>query len=343
GNPLDAVWSDRPAAPKAPAVAHDIAFAGRSSAETRAEIAAALRRGGADATVLTLSDSICWLLNLRGGDVPRTPFVLSFAVLAADGRVTWLVDPDKVKPALARHLDAEVMVAPPQELGPTLDALGQGKLSVLLDPDWAAAWIFERLRKAGAEIVTGADPCQLPKARKNEIELEGARAAHRRDGLAVSRFLAWLDEEVEALEAGRNEGLSELAVAEKLLGFRKQDKTLRDLSFDTISGAGPNAALPHYRVSEESNRHLAKGEIYLVDSGGQYPDGTTDITRTVAVGPPTPEMRRHFTLVLKGHIALARQRFPRGTTGSQLDALARMHLWQAGLDYDHGTGHGVGS
>lgn len=337
-NPVDAVWADRPALPKAKIRPHDLALAGRSSAEKREALGAQLSEAGVGAAVLTLPDSIAWLLNVRGGDVVHSPLPLSFALLHADGGVEWFVDPDKLTPEVTAGLGNAVTVQPPEKLADGLDRLGRASAKVMADPATAARWVFDRLRAAGAEVVKGADPCLLPKACKNAAELDGMRRAHRRDGAALSRFLHWLDEAVAG--GGR---LTELDAAERLAAFRAETGELRDLSFDTIAGAGPNGAIVHYRVSEASNRPLGQGELFLLDSGGQYPDGTTDVTRTIAVGEPSAEMRRRFTLVLKGHIALARARFPRGTTGSQLDTVARYALWQDGLDYDHGTGHGVGS
>ncbi len=338
-NPLDAVWPDQPVAPIFPVVAHPIEFAGLGPSEKRQSVADALTKTAADAAVLTLPDSIAWLLNVRGGDVERTPLPLSFAILHGDGRVEWFVDRRKLGPGLERHLGNGVIVKAPEALGPSLDGLGETGKRVLADPGSAANWLFERLRAAGAEIVEGSDPCQLPKAKKNPVELEGTRQAHQRDGVAVTRFLAWL---AEAAQAGGG-GITEQAAADRLAGFRRENDRFRDLSFDTISGSGPNGAVVHYRVTAETDRPMGLGELYLVDSGAQYLDGTTDVTRTVAIGTPSAEMCDRFTRVLKGHIALATTRFPPGTSGSQLDVLARHALWQAGLDFDHGTGHGVGS
>jgi Xaa-Pro aminopeptidase len=340
-NPLDAVWTGRPPPPRAPILPHPLAFAGRASADKRAELAGDLAAKELAAAVLTLPDSIAWLLNLRGGDVPCTPLPLSFAILRADATVDWFVAPEKLGSELKAHLGNGVGLYEPGALGPALDALGAAGAKVLADPDSAAAWVFARLRAAGAEVVAGADPCQLPKARKNAVELDGARAAHRRDGLALTRFLAWLAREAPARAPG--EELGEVEVAEHLRALRAEDSLFRDLSFDTIAGAGANGAIVHYRAEAASQGRLRPGELFLLDSGAQYPDGTTDVTRTLAIGEPSAEMRDRFTRVLKGHIALATARFPRGTSGSQLDVLARQHLWQAGLDYDHGTGHGVGS
>ena len=336
-NPLDAVWRDQPPPPLSPVTTHGIEFAGESAADKRQRIAESLREAGNDAAVLTDPSSIAWLLNVRGGDVGHSPLPLSFAIVGADASVQLFVDARKLGPALSGHLGNAVATRPPDELGAALDDLGKAGKSVRLDPATAGAWVHDRLVAAGASVAREADPCALPKAIKNTIELAGARAAHRRDGAALTRFLAWLE------EAAAGGEMDELAAAARLEGFRAEDPSLRDLSFTTISGAGPNGAIVHYSVTAESNRRLEPGTLYLVDSGGQYPDGTTDVTRTVAIGAPTPEHRARFTAVLKGHIALAATRFPEGTTGSQLDTLARHALWQAGLDYDHGTGHGVGA
>jgi Xaa-Pro aminopeptidase len=336
-NPLDAVWADQPAPPIAPVRPHELRFTGRDSVDKRTTLGGKLAADKVDAAVLTAPDSIAWLLNIRGGDVPRTPLPLSFAVLHADGGVDLFIDRRKLVPGLEAHLGNAVRVQAPDRLSETLDALGREKRRVLADPTSAAAAIFDRLAAAGAEIVRGSDPCALPKACKNPVEIEGTRAAHRRDGAAVTRFLAWL-----ALH-GAAGTLTEIDAAERLAQFRRENELFRDFSFDTISGAGPNGAIVHYRVTPETNRPIRSGELYLIDSGAQYLDGTTDITRTVAIGTPAAEMRDRFTRVLKGHIALGSARFPRGTTGSQLDALARTALWAVGIDYDHGTGHGVGS
>ena len=335
-NPLDAVWSDRPAAPLAPVFAQPDEFAGESAADKRARIGRALAANGAAAAVLTMPESIAWLLNIRGGDVPHTPLPLSFAVVKADGAVTLFIDRRKLMPGLDRHLGNQVTIEAPDRLGAALDALArQGGVQV--DPASAASWVFDRLAASGAQVQRAADPCMLPKACKNTVELDGTRAAHRRDGAAVTRFLAWL---ARTAPIG---GLREIAASDRLEAFRKEGKYFRDLSFPTISGAGSNGAIVHYRASPESEKVLEPGSLYLLDSGAQYLDGTTDITRTIAIGEPTPEMRENFTRVLKGHIALATARFPKGTTGSQLDGFARRALWEVGLDYDHGTGHGVGS
>jgi Xaa-Pro aminopeptidase len=333
-NFIDTIWPDRPPAPLAPVHVHPEEFAGKPSREKRLELGATLAKSGVTAAVLTLPDSIAWLLNVRGGDVQHSPLPLSFAILHASGAVDWFIDSRKVGADLASALDAHVHRREPADFGALLDRLRDSRVQV--DPATAAAWIFNRLTAAGATIVRQPDPCLLPKACKNPVELAGIRAAHARDGAALTRFLAWLAREAAS---GR---ITELAAAERLEAIRRESNMFRDLSFPTISGAGPHGAIVHYRATPASDRALVSGELYLVDSGAQYPDATTDVTRTVAIGLPSAEMKRHFTLVLKGHIALATARFPAGTTGSQLDAVARLALWREGLDYDHGTGHGVG-
>ncbi len=332
-NPLDAIWEDRPPPPMAPVVPHEARFAGKSSADKREELAKALKRENLDAAVLTQPDSIAWLLNVRGGDVDHTPLPLSFAVLHADAAVDWYVAEAKLSEDMPAHLGNGVTIHAPGMFGDGL-AKVSGK-RVRVSADSAASWVFERLE--AAEVVRGDDPVALPKAIKNETELAGTRAAHARDGVAIARFLHWLSEKAPS------GGVDEISAADRLAAFRAPGEHFRDLSFDTISGAGPNGAIVHYRVTPETNRPLEPGSLYLVDSGAQYLDGTTDITRTVAIGAPTDEMRDRFTRVLKGHIALATLLFPEGTSGGQIDAFARQALWQAGLDYDHGTGHGVGS
>jgi Xaa-Pro aminopeptidase len=335
-NPIDRVWPGQPAPPLAPVVPHDEQFAGESAASKRARLGRALAEDGVAAAVLTAPESIAWLLNVRGGDVPHTPLPLSFAILRQDGSVALFIDRRKLVRGLDRHLGNAVTVLPPDALGSALDALAAEGGRVQADPASAASWIFDRLEQAKAQIHRAADPCLLPKACKNDVEIAGTRAAHHRDGAALTRFLAWLDREAPR-------GLKEIAASDRLEAIRREGDNFRDLSFPTISGAGSNGAIVHYRAMPETEKRLEPGSLYLLDSGAQYLDGTTDVTRTVAVGEPNAEMRDRFTRVLKGHIALARARFPKGTTGTQLDAFARAALWQAGLDYDHGTGHGVGS
>jgi Xaa-Pro aminopeptidase len=336
GNLVDAVWSDQPPSPLAPVIPHDLAFAGEAADEKRRRMGEAVAKAGAAAAVITQPDSLAWLLNLRGRDVSRTPLPLGFALLKDDGAVDLYMDRRKLTPAARSHLGNHVRLREPGELGPGLDELA-GK-RVLADPRSAPSWVFQRLEKAKADVIRAADPCQLAKACKNPAEIAGTKVAHVRDGAAVTRFLSWL------AKSAPNGGLTEIAASDQLENFRRDGERFRDLSFDSISGAGANGAIVHYKATPESDRAIRPGELYLIDSGAQYLDGTTDITRTIAIGgKPTAEERDRFTRVLKGHIALALARFPVGTTGSQLDALARLPLWQAGLDYDHGTGHGVGS
>jgi len=334
-NPIDAVWSGQPAPPVSPAKPHALNLSGEQSEAKRLRLGDALKKAGVEACVLTLADSVCWLLNMRGADVPHTPFTLAFAILHDDGGADLFLDPAKRTPELMAHLGNSVQVHAPDQFVVALDAM-KGR-SVLVDPSTAAAAIFDRLTVAGAKIRQGADPCQLPKACKNSLEIEGMRRAHIRDGAALARFLAWFETNAAGGE------LTEINAAETLEGFRRATGCLSDVSFDTISGAGSNGAIVHYRVTRSTNRTIASGEMFLLDSGAQYPDGTTDVTRTIMVGESTGEMRDRFTRVLKGHIALATARFPDGTIGMQLDSFARRPLWEAGLDYDHGTGHGVGS
>ena len=336
-NPIDAVWQDRPEPSPAVAFPQDDEAAGRSSADKRAEIGDWLQREGYDATVIAALDSVAWLLNIRGKDIDHTPVALSYVVAHADGTAELFIAPDKVTPELERHLGNAVRIRPRSEFDSALGALS-GK-RVAIDPDRSVAAIFQLLEDSGADAVAAPDPAILPKAIKNPVEQQGHRDAQARDGAAVAKFLRWLE-----MEAPKGE-IDELTAAAKLQSFREGTGALEDLSFDTISAAGPHAALPHYKVDEESNIPIPPSSIYLVDSGGQYRDGTTDITRTVWIGPgePSAEMRERNTRVLKGHIQLAMQRFPDGTTGGALDALARMHLWQGGVDYGHGTGHGVGA
>ncbi|MEM1307531.1 MAG: M24 family metallopeptidase, partial [Pseudomonadota bacterium] len=336
GNLVDRVWGrERPAEPSAPIRPHKLQHAGQSAPQKVARIQKILREQGCDATILTQPDSIAWLLNIRGADVAHNPVVLAFAVVPAEGAVELFTNPDKLTAAARKHLDGTAVVFEPAAFEAHLKALNTRETTVAIDPATTAFWITRRLAKAKTPHHT--DPCRQPKAVKTKAEIEGARAAHVRDGAAVVRFLAWLD-----AEAAKG-SVDEISAARALEEFRRDTGALLEISFDTISGSGPNGAIVHYRVTEATNRLLKKGELYLVDSGAQYIDGTTDITRTIAIGRPTKAMRRHVTLVLKGHIALARAQFPVGTRGVDLDSLARQALWQDGLDYAHGTGHGVGS
>ncbi len=334
-NPVDCIWSDRPARSDARLEIHPDSLAGQSAADKRAGIAAWLAERRADVAVVSALDSIAWALNVRGKDVDHTPVALAFALFHADASADLFIDAAKVDGEVRAHLGPDVRLHARDAFVPALEALG-GK-TVAADPATAVAAIFEALKRAPARIVEARDPIALPKAIKNATEISGTKSAHLRDGAALTRFLHWF-----AGEAPKG-NLDELGAAAKLRAFRDLTNSLEDLSFDTISGAGPNGAVVHYRVSEATNRRIETDSLFLVDSGGQYRDGTTDVTRTLAVGTPTAEMRDRFTRVLKGHIALARAVFPVGTRGTQLDTLARQFLWAAGLDYAHGTGHGVGS
>jgi Xaa-Pro aminopeptidase len=300
----------------------------------RARLAETLRTAGQKAAVITLPDSLCWLLNIRGADVPKNPILHGFGLLHDDGKVTLFVDPAKLDDAVRAHLGAEVAVEPVEGFRAALKALVG---PVRVDKGTAPLAVADILRGAGVEVAWGDDPCRLPKARKNAAEIAATREAHLRDGAAMVAFLHWLD------EAAPKGGLSEIAVVEALEGFRRATNALHDISFDTICGAGPNGAIMHYRVTEETNRPVRQNELLLVDSGAQYLDGTTDITRTVAIGDPGQEARECYTRVLQGLIAISRVRFPKGLPGRDIDSLARFHLWVAGQDYDHGTGHGVGA
>ena len=334
-NPIDIIWKDRPEASNAHLVVQPDQLAGKSSAEKRTEIGDWLAKMNADAAVLSALDSIAWAFNVRGADVSHTPVALAYALVHADGTADLFVASEKVGPDVRQHLGNGVRLHERSEFESALAEL-KG-LTVAVDPERAVAAIFDALEKAGAKVVPVRDPTILPKAIKNSAEIAGQKAAQERDGAAIARFLRWVE-----IEAPGGE-LDELTASDKLESLRRENPEIRDLSFDTISGAGPNGAIVHYKSSEATNRKLESGNLYLVDSGGQYVDGTTDITRTVVVGAPTDEMRDRFTRVLKGHIALATAVFPKGTRGTQLDSFARRPLWEAGLDYAHGTGHGVGS
>ena len=337
GNPIDAVWTGRAPLPAVAAQPHPLAYAGRTSEDKRADVAKLLREAKQDAAVLTDPSSIAWLLNIRGGDVPFTPFALGFALVHDDGATDLFMDAAKLPPETRTWLGNAVSVADRAALGPALAKLS-GK-TVRVDGSGSPVWFAQHLKQAGAVVASASDPCLLPKACKNPTEQDGARAAHRRDAVAVCRFLHWLS--VHAPNATE----TEISAAETLLAFRRAVDGFRGESFPAISGAGEHGAIIHYRVTEDSNRAIRPNEVYLIDSGAQYPDGTTDITRTVWTGPgkPPAEVRDRVTRVMQGHIAIAKAVFPKGVSGAHLDAFARRELWQAGLDYDHGTGHGVGS
>ncbi|WP_296595054.1 aminopeptidase P family protein [Phenylobacterium sp.] len=335
-NPLDQAWGQaRPAQPTAPVVPHPAEFSGEDSSAKRTRVGAAVAAKGGDAAVLTAPSSIAWLFNVRGGDVIRSPLPLGQAILNKDGTARLFLDPAKVSEELPAWLGNQVRLETPDDLpGALAELKGQ---SVVVDPAQSSAWYFDTLQQAGATVIRGEDPCALPRAQKNDVEIQGTRNAHARDGAALTRFLHWMATEGQANPPDEVEAVS------KLEAFREATGMLKDLSFDTIAGAASNGAIVHYRPTQRLNKRSEQGSLFLVDSGAQYLDGTTDVTRTVAIGEPSAEMRQRFTLVLKGHLALAAIRFPAGTTGSALDVLARAALWMHGLDYDHGTGHGVGS
>ena len=336
-NPIDAVWSGRPEPSKAHLVSYDDALAGKSSAQKRTDIAATLEEHHADAAVLAVLDSIAWTFNVRGADVDHTPVALAYAIVYKDATADLFIEGEKLSDEVKRHLGNGVRVHERDAFEAFLAGADMKGKAVIVDPERSVAAIPQALDAAGAKIIEARDPAVLPKAIKNEAEISGHRAAQERDGAVISKFLKWLEEEAPKGEQ------DELSVAAKLYALREATGKLKDTSFDTISGSGPHGALPHYRVNEESNRRLENNEIYLVDSGGQYLDGTTDITRTVIVGTPTAEQIDRYTRVLKGHIAIDTCRWPAGITGGRLDSFARQFLWQVGLDYGHGTGHGVGA
>lgn len=332
-NLVDAIWPDQPPAPVGPAFVHPEALAGESSAAKRSRLAEDLRRAGQRAAVITLPDSLCWLLNIRGADVPRNPILHGFALLHDDAKVTLFAEPAKIDDAVRAHLGPQVTIRPPSAFVPALHTLPG---PVRVDRGTAPLAVSQELEEAGVAVAWGDEPCRLPKARKSEAEVQGMREAHLRDGAAMVEFLCWLDAQPEG-------SLTEISVVRALEGFRRATNALHEISFDTICGAGPHGAIMHYRVTEETDRAVGRNELLLVDSGGQYLDGTTDITRTMAIGDPGEEARTCYTRVLQGLIAISRVRWPVGLAGRDLDPLARYPLWVEGQDFDHGTGHGVGA
>ncbi|TGN89188.1 aminopeptidase P family protein [Bradyrhizobium yuanmingense] len=336
-NPIDAIWQDRPQPPLAPVAVHSLQHAGFTEAEKLTQIRAEIAKLGTDALVLSDSHAVAWTFNIRGADVAHTPLPLSYALVPKDGRPTIFIDHRKLSNLTRDHLEQSADVREPDAMAPTLMALAKSGAAIALDNATAADALSRLISGAGGKPVRGSDPVALLKAVKNATEIKGTKTAHLRDAVALARFLAWIDREAPS---GK---LTEIDAVEALETFRRDTGVLRDVSFPTISGTGPNGAIVHYRVTRKSNRRIAPGDLLLIDSGAQYEDGTTDVTRTMAVGEPTDEMRDRFTRVLRGHIAIARAVFPDGTTGAQLDTLARQHLWAVGLDFEHGTGHGVGS
>jgi len=336
-NLVDAIWPDRPTAPRAAAELLGVNRAGKSADDKLSDLRATLGAAQADAVVLTLPESICWLFNMRGRDVPNTPFVLGFAIVPREGKPTLFLEESKLSRSDAEALGRIAALNAPDAFGSALERLGAAQNAVWIDPASAPEAVRAALADKGARLIEKQDPVLLPKAKKNGAEIDGMRDAHRRDGMAMARFLNWFDTRASSGE------LTEIGIATALEAFRGMDDTLVDISFDTISGAGPDGAIVHYRVTEKTNRRLVPGELMLVDSGGQYLSGTTDITRTMASGPVTAGQKDHFTRVLKGMIAISTLEFPKGTSGAQIDAFARQALWQVGLNYAHGTGHGVGA
>ena len=336
-NPIDRVWKNQPVAPLAPVFIHPASLAGRSARDKIKSVAETLSKNGATAGILTAPDSIAWLLNIRGGDLPFTPVALGFAILFSSSNVQLFMDSQKILKKTKVFLEDNAYLRQPEEFQAALQELGKTKSVVQFSFSNGPCWIMEQLQKSGVKILNVEDPCILPKACKNSVELQGMRNAHIRDGVALCKFFSWLSK--NSLSGDINEA----SAAEVLFKYRSAGAFFRGLSFETISGFGENGAVVHYRVTPETNKRLEPGSLYLVDSGAQYSDGTTDVTRTLAIGKPSLEMQDRFTRVLKGHIAIATASFPSGTTGGQLDALARRPLWDVGLDFDHGTGHGVGS
>jgi Xaa-Pro aminopeptidase len=336
-NPVDAIWTDRPAAPSGPIVLHEMRYAGEYAASKLGRIKSEITNLRADALVMSDPHAVAWAFNIRGSDVAHTPLPLAYAIVPQDGRPTLYADGVKLTNAVRHKLEEITDIRDSSAFERDLTALGEAHKTVRLDQATASDKIAHIIKDGGGKVTRGADPIALMKAVKNPVEIEGSREAHRRDGAAVAKFLAWLEREAYT------HAITEIDAVEALETFRRETGLLKDVSFPTISGSGPNGAIVHYRVTRATNRKISSGELFLIDSGGQYEDGTTDITRTVAIGQPTNEMRERFTLVLKGHIAIARAIFPEGTSGAQLDPFARQHLWEAGLDFEHGTGHGVGS
>src|SRR5712672_3213435 len=336
-NPVDAVWTERPAPPLGPVSIHGTHYSGEPEAEKLKRIQLEISKLGADALVLSDSHVVAWTFNIRGADVSHTPLPLSYALVPKDGRPVVFIDHRKLSNSARDHLEQTADVEEPDALAPKLTALAQGGAAIALDSITAADALSRLIVAAGGRPVRGNDPASLLKAVKNPTEIEGTRSAHRRDAVALARFLAWIDREAPT------GALTEIDTVEALETFRRETGALKDVSFPTIAGTGPNGAIVHYRVTRKSNRRISPGDLLLIDSGAQYEDGTTDVTRTIAIGEPTGEMRDRFTRVLRGHIAIARAIFPDGPTGAQIDTLARQFLWQAGIDFEHGTGHGVGS
>lgn len=336
-NPVDNLWKDRPLQPDAPVVIHDECFAGEPSVSKRSRLGKLLEKEQTDAAIIASPDSIAWLLNIRGSDTPHTPIALSFAILHKTGKVDWFIDLNKISDEIKIHLGNDISIHSISHMPQYLKELGKKGKKIRYDNKRSASWFYEILHACSATICKGDDPCLLPKALKNQTEIEGIRRAHHRDGVALTQLLVWIDKET------RNRDVSEIEIEEKLEELRNRQERFKEPSFDTIAGSGEHGAIVHYRATLETNKILEKNTLFLLDSGGQYLDGTTDVTRTIVIGEPSAEQKRRFTQVLQGHIGIATAVFPAGTTGQQLDILARAPLWAEGKDYAHGTGHGVGA
>ena len=336
-NPVDSIWIERPAPPLGPVAVHGMQFAGESESDKLGRVRAEIAKLNVDALMLSDSHAVAWTFNIRGADVAHTPLPLSYALIPKDGRPTIFIDHRKLSNSARDHLEKNATVEEPEAMMPRLAELAKSGAAIALDTATAADALTRLIAGEGGKPVRGADPVAQLKAVKNSTEISGTRSAHKRDGAALTRFLAWIDREAPGGT------LTEIDAVEALESFRRETGALKDVSFPTIAGTGPNGAIVHYRVTRKTNRRIAPGDLLLIDSGAQYEDGTTDVTRTIAIGEPTDEMRDRFTRVLRGHIAISRAVFPDGTTGAQIDTLARQFLWHAGIDFDHGTGHGVGS
>jgi len=336
-NPIDAVWQERPAPPLGQVAVHELKYAGEAETAKLARIRDEIAKLRTDALVMSDPHAVAWTFNIRGADVAHTPLPLAYALVPKDGRPTVFIDGRKLSNSTRDHLERQADVAEPDQLGGELKRLAETGAAIAIDAATGADALSRMISEAGGKPVRGTDPVALLKAVKNDTEIAGTRSAHERDAVALARFLYWVDREAPSGQ------LTEIDTVEALESFRRDTGALKDVSFPTIAGSGPNGAIVHYRVTRKTNRRIRPGELLLIDSGAQYQDGTTDVTRTIAIGDPTPEMRDRFTRVLRGHLAIARAVFPDGATGAQIDTFARQYLWQVGLDFEHGTGHGVGS
>jgi len=337
-NPVDLIWKDQPKEPSEIIFSHDIKFAGEASIDKRRKICESLRKNNISAVIITNPSSVAWLLNVRGNDIKNTPLPLSTLILSNNENIEWFVDSNKITSDLQKTLDKKIKIYSKDDFELSLKQIGKKQSSIQIDPDLTSYFVLNTLSNAGANIIRKQDPCILPRACKNKTEIKGMIKAHETDGIALVRFLCWLDNKIK-----NNEKITELSITKKLYDFRSKGENFKDLSFPTIACAGSNGAIIHYMATKETDHIIKKGEFLLLDSGAQYLEGTTDVTRTIPIGDVTDEMKDRYTRVLKGHISLAKARFPYGITGEGIDILARQYLWDIGLDYGHGTGHGVGS